>query len=325
MPLIQNSTYPDPPFPYKNGHLSTIFYGGLRRVPEPPYHRERLVLSDGDFIDLDWLRSGENDRLVILSHGLEGDSHRPYIRSLALYFHERGWDVLAWMCRSCSGELNCAPRLYHHGEIGDFGEVIEHARRGNYRQIALIGLSMGGNITLKYMGVHGDTVPKEITHAVAFSAPVDLGESAAALDRRSNFIYRRRFMKMLLAKMRAKEAQHPGLLDFSRTSEIRKWRDFDEFYSAPLSGFESAEEFYEQASALNFVSGIRRPTLLVNALDDPILSPRCYPYEFAEQHDCFYLETPRYGGHVAFPSAGGGNFGWAEERAYAWIAEGVCR
>ena len=314
MPVLE-STYPRPSRLYRNGHLSTILHGGLGRPPRPPYMRERLTLGDGDFVDLDWVRTGAN-RLMLLTHGLEGDSDRPYIRRLANYFSQHGWDVFAWMCRSCSGELNRAPRLYHHGEIGDIGEVIDHAlTAGGYERLVLVGLSMGGNISLKYLGVHGDDAPAEITHAVAFSSPLDLGASAAVLDRPGNVIYRRRFLKMLLAKMRAKEQQFPGLLDFSRVKDIRRWRDFDEWFSAPLSGFPTAAAFYENASALNFIDGIRRPALVVQALDDPILSPECFPYELAAGHEFLHLEATRYGGHVAFPSRDN----WLCRRTESWL------
>ena len=315
MPVLE-STYPTPRRLYRNGHISTILHGGLGRPPRPPYVRERLTLSDGDFVDLDWVRTDSN-RLLVLTHGLEGDSDRPYIRRLANYFAEHGWDVLAWMCRSCSGELNRAPRLYHHGEIDDLGEVIDHAlATGGYERLGLVGLSMGGNISLKYLGVHGAEAPPQITHAVTFSSPLDLGASAAVLDRPSNLIYRRRFMRMLLDKMRAKERQYPGLLDFSKLKEVRRWRDFDEYFSAPLSGFASAAAFYEQASALHFIDGIRRPVLVVQALDDPILAPACFPYERANRHEFVHLEPTRYGGHVAFPSRNN----WLCRRTEAWLS-----
>ena len=125
MPIIKNSTYPNPPFYQFNGHLQTIIPGIFRKVKGVNYDRERLELSDGDFLDLDWIRKG-NKNIVLLSHGLEGDSDRQYILGAAKYFSQNGWDVLAWNCRSCSGEMNRNPRLYHHGDIEDIGTVVNH-------------------------------------------------------------------------------------------------------------------------------------------------------------------------------------------------------
>lgn len=158
MPII-HSPYPGPPAYQYNGHLQTIIPSLTRKVTGIPYERERLVLTDGDFVDLDWIKAGKS-RLVVLTHGLEGDSNRQYIRGTAKLFAQHNYDVLAWNCRSCSGEMNQAFRLYNHGEIGDLGEVIDHALRTiGYQEVVLVGYSMGGNITLKYLGVHGNRLP----------------------------------------------------------------------------------------------------------------------------------------------------------------------
>ena len=208
MPIIHKSSYTSPPFYQFNGHLQTILPGMFRKV-EIQYERERLTLSDGDFVDLDW-HVHNNQRLALLSHGLEGNSERPYIKGMAKLFAEHGWDVLAWNCRSCSGEMNRNFRLYNHGEIGDFGEVIQHINRTKrYDQIALIGFSMGGSITLKYLGIHGKEIPDNIAKAVAFSTPCDLKSGAEILDEPQNKIYRNRFLKKLKIKLEAKAAQFP--------------------------------------------------------------------------------------------------------------------
>ena len=174
MPLLKTSTYQNPPFYQFNGNLQTIIPSFTRRFPNVIYERERLTLSDGDFVDLDWIDDG-NDQLVILTHGLEGNSQRHYILGAAKFFANRKWDVLAWNCRSCSGEINKMPRLYHHGEIEDFDEVIRHAiQKKDYKKIVLIGYSMGGSITLKYLGVNANRLPKAIVKGIAFSAPCKL-------------------------------------------------------------------------------------------------------------------------------------------------------
>ena len=317
MPLIP-STYPGAPRYLFNAHLQTIVPSALRKVRGLTYERERLELPDGDFLDLDWVDGGRK-RLVVITHGLEGDSNRPYVRGTAKLFAQNGWDVLAWNCRSCSGEMNRAFRLYNHGEIGDIDAVIRHAlATKNYQEIGLVGYSMGGNITLKYLGVHGKSTPDVVKKAATFSAPTDLRASAQVLDAASNAFYKKRFLRKLSRKVRLKAAQHPGLLDLSKLAAVRVWRDFDEAFSAALGGYRDADDFYEQASARYFMPGIEIPTLLVNAQNDPILTPECAPVDLARNNPYIYLETPRTGGHVGFMVAGD-EFTWAERRALAFL------
>lgn len=318
MPYLPSTTYPGPPFFQFNGHLQTIL-PAFRRI-EVSYERERINLDDGDFLDLDWLDKGSR-HLVVLSHGLEGNSSRPYIKGMAHRFAEAGWDVLAWNCRSCSEELNRNPRLYHHGEIGDIHRVIQHAlRTKDYMDITLIGFSMGGSILLKYLGVHADQLAEPVRRGIAFSSPCNLGASAASLEHRGNVFYRRRFLRALETKIRAKEQQFPGLVDISKFEEVKAWRDFDEYFSAPLNGFDSAEEFYRQASAENFMPQIRVPVLLVNAWNDPIIPPACTPIDLCEKHPSIFLETPDKGGHVGF-SVPGQTYNWMETRAWEFVSE----
>ena len=313
MPLIR-SAYPGPPAYQYNGHLQTIFPGLTRKVLGVNYERERLTLSDGDFVDLDWIDTGR-DRLVILTHGLEGDSNRQYIRGTAKLFAQNQYDVLAWNCRSCSGEMNRAFRLYNHGEIGDFGEVIQHSLRTKpYREIILVGYSMGGNITLKYLGVHGQQLPDVVRCGIAVSAPTDLGESAGLLDHPTNRFYRNRFMKKLVVKLRQKADRFPGRLDMGKLQQVKQWRDFDEFFSAPINNYRNAEDFYTQASAVNFMPDISVPVLLLNAQNDPLLSPECSPDWLAKKHPHVHLETPLTGGHVGFQIAWDAHT-YAERRA----------
>jgi len=317
MPVIRHSAYAGPPRYLYNGHLQTVYPSLFRTVPGVRYERERLTLSDGDFVDLDWADHGRR-RLVLITHGLEGDSHRHYVKGTARLFVEAGYDVLAWNCRSCSGEMNRAFRLYNHGEIGDIGEVLAHAlRHKNYQEVVLVGYSMGGNITLKFLGVHGKVLSGVVRRAVAVSAPTDLHASARLLDQPRNQFYRRRFMKKLARKMHQKAAQFPGRLDVAKLAEVRVWQDFDDFFSAPLNGYRDALDFYTQASAVNFMDGIAVPTLLLNAQNDPILSPECSPVGLAEAHPQVFLETPATGGHVGFLLPGDLHT-YAERRALAF-------
>jgi len=318
MPVLHHSSYPGPPFFQFNGHVETIA-PMLRRV-ELDYERERLELSDGDFVDLDWVDSGSR-KLVLLTHGLEGGTDRPYMKGMARYFANRGWDVLAWNCRSCSGEMNRALRLYHHGEIGDIGEVIGHAlRTKDYSHIAMIGFSMGGNITAKYLGVNGKDAPEVIRAAVAFSTPCDLEASISAIEKQAIRFYSNYFHKQLKVKIEAKAVQFPGQIDLRHFKTIKCWRDFDTHYSTVLTGCTDADAFYRQASSKNFMAGSRSPILIVNALNDPMLEGDCYPVALCEKHPHLYLETPRRGGHVGFLLRGA-DYTWSEWRAWQFVQE----
>ena len=319
MPLLPTTDYPRVPRYFRNAHVQTIVPALLRPLSPVDYERERLTLSDGDFVDLDWLDGGHR-RLLLLSHGLEGDTHRRYMVGMARAFYAAGWDVLAWNCRSCSGEMNRAARLYHHGETEDLTEVIAHALRTKaYGTILPVGFSMGGNMTLKYMATAGAAIPAAIRTAIAFSAPVDLVASAEHLEVGFNKVYKDRFMRALGKKMRLKAVQYPELIDAANLRHVRVWYDFDKYFSAPLFGLADPEALYAVASAHHFIEGIERPVLLVNAQNDPILTPSCSPTELCRTHPHLYLQTPAQGGHVGFWHPGL-ELAWSERRALDWAA-----
>ncbi|MFK8162104.1 MAG: YheT family hydrolase [Lewinella sp.] len=301
-------------------HYQTIAPNILRSV-NIDYRRERMELPDGDFVDLDWLDHPDSRKLVILSHGLEGDSRRVYVASAASFFHQRGWHALAWNCRSCSGEMNRTARLYSHGQTEDLEAVVNHAlATGKYDRVVMVGYSMGGNMTLKYLGTMGHDRPREVTHGVAFSAPVFIEHSADSLDRFDNFIYRIKFKKAITAKLRIKEAQFPGRFDFSLLKDVRRWRDYDDFFSRRTDGFTNLDDYYAYLSSGNFVGGTTAPVLIVNAINDPIVPDACNPHDLAKSHPLITLETPDWGGHVGF-ALKGKSWNWMDERALEFCAQ----
>lgn len=299
-------------------HYQTIAPNVLRSIPLG-YRRERIDTPDGDFLDLDWLDHPDSRQLVVLSHGLEGDSTRVYVASAARFFHRHGWHALAWNCRSCSGVMNRTEKLYSHGQSEDLETVIDHAlATGKYDRVVLVGYSMGGNLTLKYLGTMGSQRPAEVTHGVAFSAPVFIEHSADSLDRADNWIYRQKFRKALTAKIRAKEAQFPGRVDFSELKNVRVWRDFDRHFSARIGGYDDLDAYYAYLSSGNFVGGTTAPVLIVNAKNDPIVPDACNPHKLARQHPLITLETPQLGGHVGF-ALRGKDWNGMDERALAFF------
>ena len=316
MPLIQ-STYKSP-FWLFNAHAATILPSLFRKVEGVHYKRERISTPDNDFMDLDWLEN-DSDNLLLLSHGLEGSSNRHYMKGPALYFSERGWDVVAWNCRSCSGEINRQPRMYHHAATDDLETVIRHIiNKNKYKQVVLAGFSMGGNLILKYLGENGNEIPKQITKAITFSVPCNLGDSADRLSKNLAF-YRKRFLAKLKMKMKKKSHLFPHIIAVDGLDEINEFRAFDERYTAPLHGFRNADHFYASGSASQYLSGITIPALIVNALNDPFFPDSCYPFNIAKNLANVYLETPKKGGHVGFMLSKSEN--WMEKRIWQFIHE----
>jgi predicted alpha/beta-fold hydrolase len=309
MPIVCSSFLP--PVFLRNGHVQTILPLLLPRRLEVQFERERLELDDGDFLDLDWARAGRG-RLVIVTHGLESGTTAGYVRGAVATLQAAGWDALAWNFRGCGTEPNRLARFYHSGETGDLSSVIRHAA-ASYERIALIGFSLGGNVTLKYLG-EAPSHPAVIA-AAAISTPVDLASSARALDqRRTNRIYLRHFLRTLIAKVEAKARHFPDQLDVASIRTIGSFQEFDDRYTAPLHGFRDAADYYSRSSALPYLPKITIPMLLLNARNDPFLTPECFPHREAEANAQLFLETPSSGGHVGFMDFANGSQPWSERR-----------
>jgi len=303
------------PFYLFNGHLQTIIPSLFRQVEGVQYQRERAVTPDDDFIDIDWSVVGSK-ALLILSHGLEGDTGRPYITGMVKAFNRQGVDALAWNYRSCSGEPNKLLRSYHLGASDDLDFVVRHALRQNrYSHIYLTGFSAGGNITLKYLGEAPDQVPPQVKRAAVFSTPVDLKGSAQKISK----VYTRRFMKSLKVKLELKKELYADEVNLSDYNILWSFPEFDDRYTAPLHGFKSAEDYYARVSSRQFIKNIKIPTLLVNAMNDPFLSEECYPVQEAKENPNFYLEMPEEGGHVGFAEDFSGDNYYSEKRAVKFL------
>ncbi|RDY59643.1 YheT family hydrolase [Flagellimonas nanhaiensis] len=303
-----------PPFLLRSGHLSTIYFGLFRKVNGIVQKRERMELSDGDFIDLDWSSSSTpTSKLAIILHGLEGNAQRPYITGSAKLFNQNGFDACSVNLRGCSGEPNRLYRSYHSGATEDLIEIIEHVlQTKNYSQVYLKGFSLGGNLILKYLG-EGNTVPQQIKGAVAISAPCSLSSSCEQLLSPKNILYARRFKKHLIGKLREKQPLFPDLILDSDISKIRTLKDFDDVYTSRAHGFKDAMDYYHKCSSLQFLPNINLPTLIINAKNDSFLGPECYPFQEAANNPHLHLEVPQYGGHVGF--WGKNNITYTEKRA----------
>lgn len=317
MPLV-NSNYKRPPFFYLNGHFETIIPSMTRRVSGVDYQREQIETPDGDFLNIDWIKGG-NNRLLIITHGLEGGSDRHYVTGLARLFLKQGWDVAAWNNRSCNGEMNRQRILYHHAASYDLRTVVDHAlNTKDYAEVAMVGFSMGGGQTLRYLGEEPDFgVPDQIKKAVVISVPCSLPESVDTLSLKGNRVYEQRFLKKLKDKIKRKAEQYSDI-DITNLDEIKTLEAFDEMYSAPLHGFASRADFYVHCNPFPYISKISREVLILNALNDPLLIGNCFPYELAKKMSNVYLETPKRGGHVGF-ALSGSEFTYSELRTFEFI------
>ncbi|MBK7998608.1 MAG: alpha/beta fold hydrolase [Verrucomicrobia bacterium] len=301
MPIVSSSYRA--PWWLKNGHAQTVFPVVCRRVPEVRYVRRRLELADGDFLDVDGSH-GFGNRAVLIAHGLEGSSDGSYVRGMVRAFNRRGWDALAMNFRGCSGEPNRLLRSYHSGATDDLLHVLRMTISQGYKSVGLIGFSLGGNMVLKLLGELEAQAPAELIGGVAISVPCDLKAACEAMARPINSIYMKRFLVSLREKVRSKQARFPVELKDDGYERLKTFRHFDDRYTAPIHGFCDAEDYWARCSANAFLTAIRRPTLLLNALDDPFLAPSCFPSSAASSHPTFHLETPQRGGHVGFVGNG---------------------
>ena len=296
--MMRNEKLFNPPFYLKNKHLQTILPALFRKI-EITYTREVIKTPDDDFLVLDWVKNNANS-VVVLFHGLEGSAHSQYIKGLAKVLSKFNYDVLCVNFRSCGGRVNKYLHSYHSGQTSDYEFIFNHLITTlNYSNIYAAGFSLGGNALLKYLGEQGKNTP--IKKAVAVSVPVDLKASAETLSKGFNSIYLKRFLKRLKVKVRQKEKMFPDAIDYKKVYQANNFEEFDDVFTAPVHGFKNAEDYWLKCSSKQFLINIKQPSLIINALNDPFLTKKCYPYEECLKSDFVHLLTPKFGGHVGFP------------------------
>lgn len=307
-------------------HAQTLWARFFRRPPAVPARVERWETPDDDFVELHRVDAPAGAPRLVVLHGLEGGSRSHYVWGLFDEARRRGWGADLLVFRSCGPEPNRARRFYHSGETEDLALVLDRlAAEHPGSPLLLTGVSLGGNVLLKFLGERGDAVPAAVRAAAAVSVPYDLGRGARHINRGFARVYERHFLRSLRRKALAKLDRYPNLVAAERLAAARTLWDFDDVLTAPVHGFAGADDYYQRSSALRFLAGIRRPTLLLSAADDPFLPAAVLDEvrEIARDTPALELEFVSRGGHVGFV---GGRVPWraeyyAERRVVGWLAD----
>lgn len=290
-------------------------------LPEIAYQRERWILSDGDFIDLDWMEGPPDAPLLVLFHGLEGNSRGHYALTLLDAARKQGWRGVVPHFRGCSGEANRLPRAYHSGDSAEIEMILRRLRRENpHAPLFAAGVSLGGNALLKWLGENGPEAARLVDAAAAISAPVDLTAAGHQLDRGFNRLsYVRHLLRTLKRKTLRKIAAHRLPIEPKRMRRATTLYAFDDLYTAPMHGFRDADDYWRRASSKPWLNSIAVPTLIVNARNDPFMPASALP-QAHEVGARVTLDFPDQGGHVGFVSGPfPGNLGWLPQRVLSFF------
>jgi predicted alpha/beta-fold hydrolase len=286
------------------GHWMTIFcWAAPRRFRLPdPERRLFQVTPDTQVLAHCYWQPERRGRLTLLAlHGLEGSSEAHYMRGLADKALRAGCNAILLNQRNCGGTEHLGPGLYHSGLMDDAAFVIrELAATDGVDRVAVAGYSLGGNLALRLAGTHGPQDLPTLRCVCAISPVIELEQCVRALERRSNFLYQWNFVRNLKARMRRKNACHPGGFVLSRLDRIRTVRQFDAEYTAPYFGFASAEDYYHRAAAMRVIDRIQVPALIITAEDDPFVPVEPFRDPKIAANPNITLMITRHGGHCGF-------------------------
>ena len=310
------------------GHAQTVYPLLIKPTPYA-YFRERWDTPDGDFIDIDWNRTERhsgatsNEPLVLLFHGLEGSSNSHYALSLMQELDAIGWGGAVVHFRGCSGEPNRLPRAYHSGDSAEIDWILRRVKaRHPARTCFAAGVSLGGNVLLKWLGELGNSAETVVQAAAAVSTPHDLAACSHHLEKGVNRVYTRNFLQTMVPAAQERLRRFPALYDGHRLAGVRSLFDFDDTVTAPLHGFAGAEDYWRRSSCKPWLRAIAVPTLVLNAINDPFIPTGSLPRP-DEASACVRLEYPRTGGHAGFVSGSlPGNLSWMPRRLIRFFREG---
>ena len=308
------------------GHLQTIYAYAFRQTMNFTYRRERWETPDGDFIDLDWVEPlSQSTGLVVLFHGMEGSSRSHYAICLMNELKGRGMRGVVVHLRGCSGEVNRLARAYHSGDSSEIDWILRRfkERQPNLR-LYTVGVSIGGNMLLKWLGEQGENALRVVDRAAGISVPVDLTIGAQRLDYGwSKLIYTSRFLGSMKPKVLAKISAHGLPIDGRALRAISTFREIDDLYTAPIHGFKDATDYWQRSSSKPWLRRSRIPTLMINARNDPFFPGDALPTT-AEVSDRVTLEFSQTGGHVGFVTGKfPGDLSWLPSRILRFFSQAV--
>ncbi|SOE60687.1 hypothetical protein SAMN05446635_1785 [Burkholderia sp. OK233] len=323
-----------------NRHVQTIVPALFARRPAIAFRRERWDTPDGDFIDLDWVvhdgkpasalapatPSGipaDDAPLFVLFHGLEGSSTSHYAATLMAAAREYGWHGVVPHFRSCSGPLNRLPRFYHLADSNEVDWILRRLRATHRGPIVAAGVSLGGNVLLRWLGERREDASPVLSAAAAISTPIDVHAGGRALSQGFGMIYTRSFLKTLKLKAEQKLTQFPGLFDRDTMLASRTMYDFDNVVTAPLHGFRDTNDYWSRATTRPLLPGITVPTLVLNARNDPFLPAEALPARH-EVSASVKLDQPEHGGHAGFMTGPfPGRIDWLSRRVLGYLEQYV--
>jgi predicted alpha/beta-fold hydrolase len=307
-------------------HAQTIVPALFARRPMVEYKRERWITPDGDFIDLDWLDNAIDDTqsrvkapLFVLFHGLEGSSDSHYARVLMAEAKARGWHGVVPHFRSCSGSINLLPRFYHLADSAEVDWVLRRLKAQHNGPVVAAGVSLGGNVLLRWLCEQEQDATAILDAAAAISAPLDVHAGGHAISQGFGMVYTRSFLKTLKRKALAKLDQYPGLFDRDAMLAARTMHAFDNAVTAPVHGFRDTDDYWTRATTRPFLPRIAAPTLVLNARNDPFLPGRVLP-SATEVSAAVTLDQPMHGGHVGFMTGPfPGRIDWLSQRVFGYL------
>lgn len=298
-----------PPWWLRNPHLQTIWSTFLRFSKKPDLRFETFELSDGDFLDLAWLKQEDKSKpLVIILHGLTGSVQSPYASGILSAVEQLGWRGVLMHFRGCGGKHNRLHRSYHAGDTADLSEFVNWLiEREPTVKLSAIGYSLGGNVLLKWLGETGDKNP--LSSAIAISVPFDLFKTLSRFSKGFSRLYSRYLLQQLRTSVIEKLSDTYAPVDLDKIKKASTFSDFDNHFTAPIHGFANANDYYQRASSRHYLKYITKPTLILHAEDDPFMTPDAVPDE-KELSSSITLEVSRQGGHVGFVT---GRWPWTAE------------
>lgn len=277
-----------------------------------------IPLKDGDQIQVKCNWNQITKKVVYLVHGLEGSSESRYMIQVSRKLYSEGYTTIRINLRNCGGTENLSKSLYNAGMSVDLDEVISFFNGYQWKEIILIGFSLGGNLVGKYVGEKSNKIAGNIRKAVLICPPLDLFSTILQFKKGLNRLYDSHFTFLLKAKYKKKCRDHPDIYDPLQLSKVKNLYSFDDLITAPHFGFKNGLAYYQWASCQQYLNDSSIPVTIIQALDDPIIDAAiCEKFRIIASKQIKVL-TFKNGGHVGFYG-----FGNNSTVASKWLSEQI--